>query len=764
MIHSSFVNKRSLFLIALAVVFLAAHLPFVAPGPGSIDAVNFALAVRDFDLTDHRPHPPGYPVFVAMGKITKGLVSSGPADVDTVRHEGQALAIWSALFGALAVLPLFQIFRRLELDDRRAAAATALTVSCPLFWFMAIRPMSDVPGLGAALIAQALVFGAYSRQDRGEARAARRLLVVAAAASGLAIGLRSQTMWLTLPLLAVVTARQFIVNGERSMRSLLPLAGALALGVAIWAVPLVAASGGPTSYFALLGTQATQDFEDVNMLVRDPSVGRLATGLVSTFAHPWANKYVAPVVLALALIGVLAMTLRSPRALGLLALAAGPYTLFHLLYQDPVFTRYALPVVPVVAYVAVRGLSVLSERRLPWLVAALTGACIAVAGPPVIAYATTGGPVLQVTDAVRRALPAGLAERPVLAAHHEVARAIRGERLGMTQLPFPRRREWLEVVKYWREGGSSPVWFLAGSGRTDLALIDPSARRLRGEFRRPFNNRFFMSGARPDGVNWYELAAPGWMAGEGWALTPETAGVAWRYAKGPGQQPITAWVHRRPEAAVMMIGGRHLGECGQPDVRFDVSLDGRRVASWIVAPDPGFFLQTIDLPAGALHGAGRYGEVRIAAASADGVSRNVRSAIEQFDVQSADRPVFGFDRGWYALEYNLLEKRLWRWTGPWATVRVHNSGRDLTLRLAGDSPLKYVDAPPQVTVRAGAAILGRFRPSDEYDYRLKVPADALAAAGNVLTIETDRIFVPDERFHNGDGRPLGLRIFEVAVY
>lgn len=57
--------------------------------------------------------------------------------------------MWSAVVGALAVFPLFAIFRCLDQNDRRAAAATVVTVTCPLFWFMAVRPMSDIAEWGA---------------------------------------------------------------------------------------------------------------------------------------------------------------------------------------------------------------------------------------------------------------------------------------------------------------------------------------------------------------------------------------------------------------------------------------------------------------------------------------------------------------------------------------------------------------------------------------------------------------------------------------
>ena len=116
-----------------------------------------------------------------------------------------------------------------------------------------------------------------------------------------------------------------------------------------------------------------------------------------------------------------------------------------------------------------------------------------------------------------------------------------------------------------------------------------------GEYRLPFKNRFFMSGARPNAVSWYELVEPGWMVGEGWALTPETAGIAWHSARGPGFRPITAWIRRRLAPALMMIGGRNLGQLGEPDVRFEITLDGQAIGSWTVAPEPGFFPKTLEV-------------------------------------------------------------------------------------------------------------------------------------------------------------------------
>ena len=81
--------------------------------------------------------------------------------------------MWGAIFGALSVFPLVALFRSIEaLDrtandaqrDRRAALATLVVVASPLYWFTALRPLSDMPGLGMALAAQACLALAFVRR------------------------------------------------------------------------------------------------------------------------------------------------------------------------------------------------------------------------------------------------------------------------------------------------------------------------------------------------------------------------------------------------------------------------------------------------------------------------------------------------------------------------------------------------------------------------------------------------------------------------
>ena len=57
--------------LAIAAVYLAAHLAFLAPSLEDIDSINFALGLRHYDVALHQPHPPGYPVYIALGRTAK---------------------------------------------------------------------------------------------------------------------------------------------------------------------------------------------------------------------------------------------------------------------------------------------------------------------------------------------------------------------------------------------------------------------------------------------------------------------------------------------------------------------------------------------------------------------------------------------------------------------------------------------------------------------------------------------------------------------
>jgi len=757
-------------LAALALIFALAHLPFLPSSLEDIDSVNFALGVRDFDVAAHRPHPPGYPVYIALGKFTTaltGLVVDGAAST----IEAKALGLVSLIGGVAAVFLLYRVFAALSRNasaasfDVTAFAATAITVCCPLFWYLAVRPMSDLPGLAFALGSQACLMLAWSRQRPGadgdrrlgpDALAASgRMIVAGAFLAAFAIGVRSQTMWLTIPLLLLVL---FDRIGRGVAGAMLGGGTMFVAGGLLWGIPLLIASGGLNAYLAALGTQAGEDFTSGEMLYTNPSPRAAAFALMRTFVFPWDATALAVVVLALAAVGVAQLLLRDRQSLAPVLALVVPYLIFHLLFQDTSFVRYALPLVPVTAFLAVRGTMLLSAAAVPFAAAAISIAGVAIASPVLVAYAGEASPTVRVLDAMnaeaRNAAPGAVGM------HQTFVRPLEAEDAAFPlQLPAPPRLEWLELGKYWKSGRSETLWFLADPVRSDLALIDPKSRQDFIDVQWPLVARPAFGGMRPSAVRWYRMPAPGWFVEEGWSLTPEAAGMSRLMTRGPHFAPIVANVRRRGEATRLLIGGRNLAAAGDPAARITLSIDGTPFQEF-TAP-PGFFLHVFDIPAGRLDGTGSLAAVTIASTPASGAIA-IPTAIEQFDVQAPDQLMWAYDSGWQEAEYSP-GVGVWRWTSEKATLRVIGDARPVRVTLWIESPLRYFDDAPLVRAVAGGRELAAATLSESREWRFDVPADALRAGNGTITIETDRTFSPAERSGAADQRRLGLRVFSIQV-
>jgi len=763
----------------LAVLFLAGHLPYLASTLEDVDSVNFALGLRDFDPGRHRPHPPGYPIYMALGKLA-----------DTVLSEPHALAIWGALLGALAAFALLRIFAGLDALDGAASPADALggaalprgwtawvsgpplavllAMTAPLYWMTASRPMSDMAGLAAVLAAQAILLTSMVRSreavaagasayDAAAAARSGRLVLLGAFVTALAIGFRSQAVWLTLPLLALVIVDR---AGRGAAGAMIGSVVWLGVGTLTWAVPLVIASGGLRAYVGALGAQAGEDWSGVDLLATNFGLRRLAFALYETFIRHWGG--VGWFILSWAVVGAIVLLWKGRRALVAIVAAFVPYLAFHLFFQETVTTRYALPLVVPTAYLATRGLFQFQALRLPAIGVGLAAFSLFVVVPASIDYARSGSPVTRALGALR----ADAAREPGIAVgmHHAFARPVEAEPVTPAiALVAKPRHEWLALVERWKRGARGPVWFLADPDRTDLALIDPQARMVRGRYAWPFPSQVFLGGIRPDRLDWIVISEPGWFAGEGWQLTPETAGVAKADGTGLGRGPIAAWLKRREGAAIIMIGGRHLGAGAGPSARVSVRIDGRDLDAWMVEPATPSFLKFFVLPPGALEGEGLWARLEIAAAATDTGTPTGIVDVEQFDAQDPATPMLAFGEGWQEPEHNPSTGLSWRWASGRSTLYVSSADRDLELRMVGESPARYFVRPSRVVVTAGRHQIMSLGVSSDFAWTTRVPASALRDSGGTITIETDQVFKPMDRGQGADRRDLGLRIYSVTV-
>jgi hypothetical protein len=727
----------------LAVLFLLLHLPYLPSSLEDLDSINFALGVRQFDVARHQPHPPGYPVYMAVAKAVNAF---GPA-------EAASLSLVGICAASLSIFALIALFTRLEPASRPLCfLAAVLTLTAPLYWFTAGRPLSDATGLAAAVAVQAMILAAGSS----------RALTIAAFLAGLSTGIRSQVAWLTLPLLLLAHLRRRGGLADAMRLGLAVLAGALA-----WLVPLVVVSGGTAAYVHAVFSQGAEDLSGVRMLWTTPTPRQFLLALKSSFVDPWAVPSVAAIVLVCAVAGSWRLLRRNRPALLAVMAAFGPYLVFDLLFQETVTIRYAMPLVVPVAFLAVCGLGWVGMVPAVLVAGGLAAFDAHVGGTSLAAYAREKAPAFRMLDDMARvgADPLG---PPMLAMDRredlDLRRPIQwfGERMPPLagRLPAPSRYEWLEVVKYWNESGrqGQPLWYVADPLRTDVDLVQ-HAPPQDYPWRLPYP--VLMGGARPYEMRWYRMVRPEWYVGEGWALTPESAGVAEGDRRSPAAAPILAWVERSALGGAMIVGGRNLDASGPPQ-RVVVSDDdaGRQLAAAQVSP--GAFLLTL-LPEAPSHDAPDYVTLSVRA------SPGSRIALEQLDV-SASRPILGFGTGWHEQEYNPDTGFRWHWLSERGELKIRLPPREPTARAAyvlhveGESPLRYFSRGSHLTIRAGDLVLEQRILDANFSFDSPIPADLQDGRFGTLVLDTDQTYVPADRSRRtADRRRLGLRVFKCEI-
>jgi hypothetical protein len=482
---------------------------------------------------------------------------------------------------------------------------------------------------------------------------------------------------------------------------------------------------------------------------------------------PWAAWPVAAVALTCGFAGLLRLAATRRRTLIVLAAAFLPYFVFDLLFQETFTSRYALPLVVPMAYLAVAGL-----RLVPWdlglaVAAALAMFCAHVGGTSIAAYSRVAAPAFRLLDTM--AMVARLDRvTPVLAMDRRQSLDFRrpiawvGDAMPTVArtLPSPPQHEWLEAVKYWNGGGVAPVWFVVDPLRASIDLVQHGAPSM---FRWALPYPVLLAGTRPNEMDWYRVDRPEWYVGEGWALTPEAAGVADADRHDPSRGPITGWVlGSASSGGTLMIGGRSFDPTLRP--RLTVTIGGLALIDDTLTP--GAFLKFVSLPFSQRDSrAPAYDAVTVT------TTAGARIAVEQFDA-STTRPLMGFGDGWHEQEFNPMTGRRWRWLShrgelrivvepvalPPDAIRLHPAG-PLVLHLEGESPRTYFPRGSRLVVRSREQVA--FDRVLSSDFSLDVPIENLA---DTIVLETDQSYVPAERSRRSqDRRQLGLRIFKAEI-
>jgi len=305
------------------------------------DEVLFCLGVRDYDVAQHHPHPPGYPLFIGAAKLIRPLVHSDFLSLQIV-----------VLVSAAALLPLLFFFAR----EARFPFATALGgalifVFLPNVWIYGGTAMSDEPSLALTLLACALLLrgcrssGAY---------------LAGAISLGLAAGIRPQALLVGVACGAVATLCQW--RRSRRVVVIAAIGGAVVIAASYAGAAL--ASQSVSAFIGIMRTQSRWvKYVDSFHNPHRPALGQLAPLF---FFTPVAARAMEIVSILAALGAIAGIVLR--RTGTLIALATFvPFAIFAWFMLDATaVSRYAIGYLPLHALLAADLITIAASAfRLP---------------------------------------------------------------------------------------------------------------------------------------------------------------------------------------------------------------------------------------------------------------------------------------------------------------------------------------------------------------------------------------------------------------
>ncbi len=190
-----------------------------------IDSVNFALALKRFDPSVHQPHPPGYFLYVYLGRLASFLFHDANA----------ALVAISIVFSCGAVATIYVIAG--DWFGRKAASFAGLIfVFSPLAWFHGTVALTYIVEAFFSALTGYLCWRIYC--------GAARFILPGAIVVGVAAGFRPSSLLLLGPLLL------FSFRGASRKQAAAGI-GALTLTLLAWFIPMIRISGG-TAYISSL--------------------------------------------------------------------------------------------------------------------------------------------------------------------------------------------------------------------------------------------------------------------------------------------------------------------------------------------------------------------------------------------------------------------------------------------------------------------------------------------------------------------------------
>jgi hypothetical protein len=706
------------------------------------DDILFARAIHRFDLVDHSPHPPGFPVFVMMARAAYLFI----------RDEQIALSFVSLVFSSFLGAALYFFYREVFRDRWTAVAGALIGSLVPNVWIHSGAARSDSPGLTFGIVGLALILHGLQ---------SRRSLWLGCAVFGLGMGVRVTVLPVVAPTLAVVLLIHLLRRNWKVVAVSLAIAAAGALS---WYIPLVVHTTWRV-YRWVMNQHAQFTFQN-DTIISPTENSILSYRFRRFFIEMWGAQWIMLAIYTSSTVGLLALALRRRwRIIGWMCLAFLPFLIFTLLLNTPLSAPlYSLPYTHFFTGMAAAGCVeamrlVFGARRRYGNIAGL-----ALAATLAIAIGSWSYPVVRMLH--REVSP------PVRAMQELQKKFNRGEDVIyydglLSQHVF----YFLPGVKSMINGNqfraeTNLIGPIVANGRSYNLTITPPLGdpgtyyhwgRRTGEKRlRPVSlGRFFdvylSDMTATSGVNFLT----------GWYDEESSNGQSWRWMSGHGRVAVMSTAEKMKLHLKVVAAS----EEGKESPTIILRLDGREIDRFspqrgefdrnvLVTTDPTRLWSTLSIETdrivipSRINGGDDNRELGLQCLSLQWVpaenAKPIARTSEQF-----------LGPGWHQLE--IGNTTLWRWSSGNAITHLPAIDGDGQLDLRMVVPDRADGTRPEVVLTINGRVIERVSPPEGvFDRSYFIPASVHRGAQAELTLSVKEIVEPL------DGRPLGLQMHYIG--
>ena len=317
-----------------------------------IDSMRFALSLFDYNISELRPHFPGYPIFYFFAKIIYSLI-------------GSVQLTFSLIGGISTFIIIFYSNLIFEMIiKKRSLFLSALIFINPFLWNLGNRYMSDLLGLSFLIMSTYYLLSGFNLKQKEK-------LFFGILLIGFSTGIRISFLPFFLPLFLYTTYYSPKI-------SFLNAIGILTIGILIWLIPLSVTTGLDNLISLSLRHISGHLFEWGGSVISSNST--YAFRLLKTFESIWAdgmggfwlgrNKVTIIVSLGWILSFIFNYKLKSilkeksQLTLFLLSASIFFYFVWIFLFQNVIYKpRHIIPILPFVSMIGSTGLILLTRSN-----------------------------------------------------------------------------------------------------------------------------------------------------------------------------------------------------------------------------------------------------------------------------------------------------------------------------------------------------------------------------------------------------------------